>query len=171
MWFICSLTFQTHYQSENCCKYITLCKTIGPQSVVKNLKLRLDHIFLYLRSLLDLWFRDRQLLVYRTRTVTKLITCDYLTKDGDYIAEWQKKSVHGDKNRRYHKLIKTEPPVVQLEIVHFSLCCYYRNTFPILLISLLFLKGNTNLMTDLQFFPFLRLFSVFKLFPVNVKGC
>lgn len=49
-----SLTFQTHYQSENCHKYITMCKTIGSQSVVKNLKLQLDHIFLYVRSLLDL---------------------------------------------------------------------------------------------------------------------
>lgn len=34
-----SLTFQYHYQSENCHKYITICKTICPQSVVKRLEI------------------------------------------------------------------------------------------------------------------------------------
>ena len=39
MWFNVSLAFQNHYQSENCHKYITICKTIGSQSVVKRLEI------------------------------------------------------------------------------------------------------------------------------------
>lgn len=34
-----SLSFQNHYQSENCRKYVTICKTIGSQSVVKRLEI------------------------------------------------------------------------------------------------------------------------------------
>lgn len=39
VWFSLSLAFQNHYQSENCHKYISIYKTIGPQSVVKRLEI------------------------------------------------------------------------------------------------------------------------------------
>lgn len=39
VWFNLSLAFQKHYQSENCHNYIPVCKTIGPQSVVKRLEI------------------------------------------------------------------------------------------------------------------------------------
>lgn len=46
---------------------------------------------------------------------------DYLTKEGDYAAEWQKESVQWRQKIPYYKLIEPGPPIAKLEVVHLSL--------------------------------------------------